>query len=451
MCTRFSRACPGLADEPLFVDMTKTARHGMQKRKKPSEPASREVFVYQQEPATIDWIGQAAILTEAFYARFLSYFTSEGESREVRHQLTWLHRLPHFSTDGTNDALTLAVQATASSYCATETNNLALARHAMDLYGRAIHSHARFLARSGAGMQRVTVHMISTSLLFSFFEAMQATSAEAYRLHIYGAAKMFEITSPRECAQGILCQIFFHLRTQMAFVQLTAGGGRMPVDVSSILYKSLEYEELPMFQRLTSHLTTLAEVYNGMEEVGYGRGCVYLVEYVTVRSSVDALWHEYTEAASAKNEILSWWDPESDTTRYRDAFTALMISYFSATRILLAVIAPQLAASFLDFTDHNGNVLQAALYLQTCRIGCAYMRMAAPLLLVAVHAPKAEQRRIAIGCFESWNTGSMRGISALALESIHRRRQVIGSRLETRARSVDTSSIASDEGVCMEV
>jgi hypothetical protein len=296
--------------------------------------------------------------------------------------------------------------------------------------------------------QGVTVHMISTSLLFSIFEAMQATSAEAYRLHIYGAAKMFEITSPRECAQGILCQIFFHLRTQMAFVQLTAGGGKMPVDVSSILYKSLEYIELPMFQRLTSHLTTLAEVYNGMEEAGDGGRSVDLVEYMKVRLSVDALWHEYTEAASANDEILSCWDPESDTTRYRDAFTALMISYFSAARLLLAVIAPQLAASFVDFTDHNRNVLQAALYLQTSRIGCAYMRVAAPLLLVAVHAPKAEQRRTAIGCFESWKTGSMRGISVLALESIHQRQRVGGPMLGMRELSVDTANVA-DEGVCM--
>ena len=451
MCTRFGRACPGLADEPLFVDMTKTARHGMQKRKNPSQPPARDVFVYQQDPATIEWIGQAAILTEAFYARFLSYFTSEGESRDIRHQLTWLHRLPHFSTDGTNNALTLAVQATASSYCATETNNVVLARHAMDLYGRAIHSHARYLARSGVGKQRVTVHMISTSLLFSFFEAMQATSAEAYRLHIYGAAKMFEIASPRECAQGVLCQIFFHLRTQMAFVQLTGDGGKMPVDVSSILYKSLEYDELPMFQRLTSHLTSLADVYHGMEEVGNGRRSVDLVEYMTIRSSVDALWHEYTGAASAKNEILSWWDPESDMTRYRDAFTALTISYFSAARILLAVTVPQLAASILDFTDHSRTVLQAALYLQTCRIGCAYMRMAAPLLLVAVHAPKAEQRRIAIGCFESWRKGSMRGISALALESIRRRRLVVESGLEMGARSFHTGRVASGEGVRNEI
>jgi hypothetical protein len=135
MCTRFNRSCPGLSDEPVFIDMTATARHGMQKRKKPSD-----MFVHQQEPATITRIGQAAILTEAFYARFLAYFTSEGEGNDIRNHITWLHRLPQFSTDGTNDALTLAVQATASSYCATETNNLALARHAMDLYGRAIRS-----------------------------------------------------------------------------------------------------------------------------------------------------------------------------------------------------------------------------------------------------------------------------------------------------------------------
>jgi hypothetical protein len=34
MCQRFGVECPGLDDGPVFIDMTKKARHGMQKRRR---------------------------------------------------------------------------------------------------------------------------------------------------------------------------------------------------------------------------------------------------------------------------------------------------------------------------------------------------------------------------------------------------------------------------------
>jgi hypothetical protein len=415
---RFGRRCPGLASGPVIVDMTNNARHGMQKRRKKSVAITKhqEVFiVWPQE--NINQISQQAMITEAFYARFLSYWTSEGDGKDIRNKTTWLHRLPYYSTDGTNDALTLAVQATASSYCAVETQNPALTRHAWDLYGRAMRTHSQFLARSRTAKYDVTIHMISTTVLFSLFEAMQATSAEAYRSHVYGAAKMFEVTSPNQCAQGTLCQIFFHIRTQMALVQLTSGGKAMPIDIRRILCDALEYEELPLFQRLTNHLTTLADVYN--DSIGGGKGVIDVVEYRDVKSAIDTLWQEYTSTAEGP---LSWTEASTSSTQYRDAFTALTLSYFSAVRILLGVVAPGPHQTFTPgITDDYTDILQAARYLETCRNGCAYMRMAAPLLLVALHGPEDRQRRIATGCFEGWRTGSMRGISELALETIKSR------------------------------
>lgn len=421
MCIRFGRECPGLEDGPLIVDMTEKARHGMQKRKSTSS-SKPDVISESCDPVDqtfIDHISQQAAITEAFYACFLSYFTSKGEGKDIRNQLSWLHKLPQFSVDGTNDALTLAVQATASSYCAIDTRNPALTRHAWDLYGRAIQTHSRYVARSKVGVGAVTVHMISTTVLFSFFEAMQATSASAYRAHIYGAAKMFEVTNPKQCTQGILCQIFFHIRTQMAFVQLTNGGEGTPVDVRRILYGALDYEELPVFQRLTTQFTRLIDIYSETQAL---RGLTQeqcltdLEECVTVADAIDELWREYTATALIDCETLSWHDVSTNTMCYRDAFTALTIAYFSATRILLAVIAPIQTNN--EHTVCYESVLQASRFMDTRLIGCAYMRMAAPLLLVALHAPSTVQRQKATGYFESWKTGSMRGISALALARI---------------------------------
>jgi hypothetical protein len=425
MCIRLGRQCSGLDDGPLIIDMTQKARYGMQKRKKKASPQVPVLEVHARgHHASINRISQQAMVTEAFYGRFISYFTSEGDGKDIRNKVSWLHRLPQLSVDGSNDALALAVQATASSYCAVETHNPALTRQSWDLYGQAIRIHSRSLARSRMNSRAVTLHMISTSVLFSFFEAMQATNANAYRLHVYGAAKMFEVTNPRQCSQGVLCQIFFHIRTQLAFVQLTSNGKKTPLDVKKILYDALDYEELPIFQRLTTHFTKLADVYSDMEIAG-GREdkqhSTSFWEYVDCKAEIDILWDEYTNAASLASEILMWYDPSTNTTQYRDAFTALTIAYFSATRVLLCVTAPQSSAFYLDLVDHCRSILQAALYMQTCSIGCAYMRMAAPLLLVALHTPNLDQRRVAIGCFESWEKGSMRGISELALEAVHGR------------------------------
>lgn len=428
MCIRFKRPCPGLDDGPLIVDMTKQARYGMKKRSKKqhSKTSVLEDQAWAPLQISINRISHAAVATDAFFGRFLTYFTSEGDGKDIQNRLSWLHRLPQLSVDGTNDALTLAVQATASAYCAVEAHHPCLIRHAWDLYGRAIQSHSRFLSRSRKGSTKITVHMISTSVLFSFFEAMQATSIDAYRSHIYGAAKMFEITNPKQCTEGVLCQIFFHLRTQMAFVQLTGRGKKTPVDVRRILYGALVYDELPMFQRLTTHFTKLADEYSEMENLGrHEQREMDEQDVLESRAAIDALWHEYNASAAFNDEVISWHDPVSNTIQYRDAFTALVIAYFSAVRILLALKAPFLQSG--NVPDYFQSILDAARFMETRHIGCAYMRIAAPLLLVALHAPNAEQERRAIEYFDDWKLGSMRGISALALERIGRRWQAVGN------------------------
>jgi hypothetical protein len=369
--------------------------------------------------ASINHISDQSVVTEAFYARFLSYFTSEGDGKDIRNRLSWLHRLPQLSVDGTNEALTLAVQATASSYCAVQTSNPALARHARDLYGRAIRTHGHFLARSRTGKGAVTVHMISTSVLFSFFEAIQATNADAYCAHIYGAAKMFEVTHPKQCTEGVLCQIFFHIRTQMAFVQLTSHGKETPVDVKKILYDALIYEELPIFQRLVTHFTILANMHSGLH--GYDmQPRLEPAKAMSIGTAVEDLWSEYELAAALDNEQLTWHDTMTNTAHYRDAFTALVCAYFSATRILLSTLSPIPATPESDTAKHHQSILNVANHLETHVIGCAYMRMAAPLLLVALHAPRPEQRRKAFEYFQRWEHKGLRGISALVIDCMYR-------------------------------
>jgi hypothetical protein len=423
MCIRTGKQCPGPLDGPLFVDMNSStvsrtkkqkSQQSIQKSRHPKEYSP--VFPDQVMYGIVAQISQGAVFNEAFYANFLAFFVSDGEGRDLQNRQTWVHSLPTLSTDGTNNALPLALRATASAFCGAATANIAVQQDASKIYGEALQAHARELRLRP---RDVTVHMVSTSVMLSLFEAMQATTASAYRQHILGAAKMIEVTGPGQCMDGVLCQLFFHIRTQMAFVYLTTQK-TVRISAKKILVETLMYKRFPIFQRLMSQIATLAEIYVDKEKGNAKQQLLDLAVYSHVRSEVDALWLEYKEQAESRGEELSWVDGTGDIV-YRDGFTALCIAYFAAARILFAVLAPRLAATYIDLTDHHASILNCAEYLSTMLIGCAYMRMTTPLYLVALHSPSLKQRREAITVFEQWSKGSMAGISALALDNINQR------------------------------
>lgn len=446
MCIRTGKQCPGPLDGPVFVDMNTIAGVGMKRKPKtqPERQIQPQSVQYQLQvqfpnmpsdftsnsggimqfllPQMAQQISQRHMVTESFYANFLTYFTSDGEGADLQNRKTWLHLLPNLSTDGTNTALTLALQATASAYCGKETGNMSVVQDAWKLYGQALKTHARLLKSK---TETVTVHMVSTSVMLSIFEAMSSTTANAYREHISGAAKMLEVTGPGQCMQGVLCQLFFHIRTQMAFVYLTSRKSiGTQVGVKKILLETLAYKSLPTFQRLMSHIGDLAKIYVEKQSPGSQEQLIDLSLYSRVKADVEILWLEYKEQAENRGETLLWVN-ENGRPKYRDAFTALALAYFSAARVLFTILAPRFAATFPDFTDHYQSILDCASFLKTHRIGCAYMRMATPLYLVALHSPSPEQRRYAISNFQDWRNGSMAGISALALERIYEKQDMV--------------------------
>jgi hypothetical protein len=282
-----------------------------------------------------------------------------------------------------------------------------------------------------------TIETVSTSILLSLFEAMQSTTPTAYRAHIHGAVRIMEHTGPNQCHQGVMCQLFFHIRTQMAFVNLTTGSTAPMVQVRRILLRNLEYRRLPVFQQLLDYIAILAEVYvardQGEQEQERRRGDAEAEErtevalFQFVESEISRLYTEFTALAEAQGEALIYNPSPASQPIYRDSYTALTLSYFCAANILLSVLASRLdVASSIPsavsrlcgkevLLDDYAMILDAARFLGAERIGCAYMRTATPLFLVAKHSPDASQRKEAVSIFEAWEKGSMRGISALAL------------------------------------
>jgi hypothetical protein len=210
-----------------------------------------------------------------------------------------------------------------------------------------------------------------------------------------------------------------HLRTQMAFINLTGYGRETPIQVDRILYGSLQYIRLPLFQRLLSCVVDLIDMYVARKS-GPSRQLVDAQTYINFETRIGGLWLQYVDEAADADTLFFWEDISTGTMYFRDAFTALVVAYFSAARILLGVIAPPLANLSSTLSNHCFSILQASQYMQTHTVGCAYMRMTTPLLLVALHSPESSQRRQATACFEIWMKRSMSGISALALNTIHR-------------------------------
>jgi len=69
-------------------------------------------------------------------------------------------------------------------------------------------------------------------------------------------------------------------------------------------------------------------------------------------------------------------------------------------------------------TDHYALILSVSWYLRLRDTGFAYLRLHAPLFLVAMYAPTLEQRSLARMVFEDWKVGSLRGIGWLAIAKL---------------------------------
>lgn len=395
------------------MDMTATAKKGMQKRIKSKRVSITWASIMQHEHIGTQ-IAQPAVTIEAFHGQFLAYFTSIGEGKDIQNQLTWLQRLPELSSDGSNAVLVLALEATATAYGAIMSSNTALNRHARDLYGTALRAHQGLIQQSRS-KQETTVHMISTSVLFSFFEAMQATTADAYRSHIFGAAKMFEVTGPGQCSRGVLCQLFYHVRTQMLFVQLASGKPSIPVSSKKIMYNTLLYKDLPTIQKVMCCMSELRELNAQRCKVE-----VLNVEaYKLLKLQLRQLWTEYSKTAILASGDSKRYETTTRNMLFSDAFTALTIAYFSSAFILLETVPSEIADS-TEPKNHFQAILDAAMYLDVAHNPIAFMRMGTPLLLVAMHARCPEQTKKAVDLFKHWSRGSMRGISALALDAVSR-------------------------------
>lgn len=279
-------------------------------------------------------------------------------------------------------------------------------------------------------------------------------------------------------APSLVDEIFVHLRAQLAYVYLTTNEASIRADetVKRVLIDAcgrptdrlpLHMQILKPFARLTElywsrqtpHSVTSSPLTDASDDTGKSGSTMSVEEkhiaYNRAKEEVEGCWRGYQ--AFSKGQRLCWRDEATGHTNFRDPFTAINYAYYSACKILLQLVdsasppmdmairtSPSSAAtrstassssssprqapstSFSsprspaqDEMDHHALILSVAWYLRLREVGFSYLRLCTPLVLVAMHAPRGEQRRAARMVFEEWKRGSLKGIGSAGLDRIY--------------------------------
>jgi hypothetical protein len=172
--------------------------------------------------------------------------------------------------------------------------------------------------------------------------------------------------------------------------------------------------ERPIYEKLMDVITILVQYYNNATSTP--------ADTLAIDTTLSELWLQYETEAASRPQPISW-TTESNERVYRDAFTAYIVSYFSSARVLLSVTLQNQHSQVPPegyINDSCASILECAQFLDTQSVGCAYVRIMVPLLLVALHGTDERQRQLAIGMFERWQrTGIVSGLCTLALQKVN--------------------------------
>ena len=201
-CIRAGRQCPGPSEGAVIIDLTaQTAQRSQHPR--PNNNARLVVSNASNQSIESSAVAQTCL------ARFLEYFAGQGAGTQ---DIPWMHQLPSMQSHASADALELSVKAAAIAFCAMESSQLDALYRTRIIYGSALGSQSRLVAT----VTTPTPRMICTTVMLSYYEAINNTTLGGYVRHLDGLAKMLQLAGLEECSRGLMNQIFFTARTQMA-------------------------------------------------------------------------------------------------------------------------------------------------------------------------------------------------------------------------------------------
>jgi hypothetical protein len=138
---------------------------------------------------------------------------------------------------------------------------------------------------------------------------------------------------------------------------------------------------------------------------------------------LDSIWQEYESEAELRSRNFLG-NNDYQVCAYPDAFTSMTVSYFDCARVvllsILAIVAPDLNSDYSSEITHScESILSCVAFIDTHDIGCAYLSVIFPLVLVYSNSPSESHRWAAYRTLQKWQSESMMtGASATALHSL---------------------------------
>lgn len=194
--------------------------------------------------------------------------------------------------------------------------------------------------------------------------------------------------------------------------------------------------ERPIHERVVDILVLLPEFLAILDHSESDSTIRLIGPTMDLLSRLDSLWHEYKSEAELRSRK-HFRRGGYQKCVYPDAFTAMTVFHFDCARIvlisILAIIVPEHDCDYSsEITSSCESALACVAFMDTNDVGCAYLRMMLPLVLVSTSSPSAYQRSVAHSTLQKWHSEStMTGVALIALDTIG---TIIGNKGEVQAQ-----------------
>ncbi|KAF4439020.1 hypothetical protein FACUT_4479 [Fusarium acutatum] len=333
-------------------------------------------------------VSNSAVDAVAFQAGFFAFAIPDARA-SVK---SFLEELQKARLQETAPTLDLAVRAVGLAFCATVSRNKPAAQKATELYIHTLRGHSRAVAASSTSL----VPNICTSVMLSFFEAIQPTivTSDAYGMHLSGAWKML-VAAGDINTQPLLWLAANHCLCQQLLAML----------MSPRSYLSNASDTWPVFEYLRSQYIAAADfVFDRLLVELYILTDFYIkkrYQHNSARfpkdapSRLDNLWKEFQEVQ------------KSLTDEQQDSFKGVMtltLSYFACSWILIALLHTETHTlqSEIDVRQACEMVLNCVKLLKERKSTCVHVRLFFPLVLVQLYSPIDDYRTRAKEYIETW-------------------------------------------------
>ncbi|KAF5615447.1 C6 zinc finger domain protein [Fusarium sp. NRRL 52700] len=336
-CHQWNRQCSGPITSVIIIDQTaKTTKKHSQSR----HPSAQS----QTGPLSNLRVSNSAVEAVAFQAQFFAFAIPDARA-SVK---SFLEELQNARLQETAPTLDLAVRAVGLAFCATVSRNKPASQKATELYIHTLRGHSRAVAANSTSL----VPTVCTSVMLSFFEAIQPTNMTSDASYLFTASDTWPV--------------FEHLRSQyIAAADFVFD--RLLVE----LYILTDFYIRKPYQHESSHFPKDAP------------------------SRLDNLWKEFQDVQ------------RSLTDEQKDSFKGVMtltLSYFACSWILIALLHTETHTlqSEIDLRQGCEMVLNCVKLLKERKSTCVHFRLFFPLVLVQLYSPIEDYRMQAKEYIETW-------------------------------------------------